>query len=191
MKQEEISLRNFNTIEDEENFYVFRALNNEDHEDIENKIVKIRTDRERSAEQKGKTKYTEQSQISLEEVWNHIKMNHSKETNCISLSSNANVSIDYGQTYHEQYIMLKVPKQQGHEKIYHAGQYMLDEIEERLETEITSLPEDSDLYQTMQTIEKQTDAVEIKKLCLRNSNWHQQDTQNIMEKNQKYKEEFL
>ena len=48
-------LEKYNIISDEENYYFFRALNNEDHSDIvngittneENKIVKIRTDRER------------------------------------------------------------------------------------------------------------------------------------------------
>ena len=33
--------------------------------------------------------------VTLEEVYDHIKIKHSRETNCISLSSNANVILDY------------------------------------------------------------------------------------------------
>ena len=117
MGKNTFEINKFNIIEDEENIYLFRALNNADHSDIENGkttdengIKTIRTDRQRWEEEKGKAKYSEESELSLEEMWNHIKTHYSKETNCISLSTNANVSIDYGQGYHEQYVMVKVPK---------------------------------------------------------------------------------
>ena len=100
MKDNLFDINNFNTIQDEENYYFFRALNMADNNDIEQeitissdgKIERIRTDRERC---NGETKYTEDSKISLEELYDHIKMHYRKDTNCISLTSNANIAINY------------------------------------------------------------------------------------------------
>ena len=80
MNEEILQIDKFNIISDEENYYFFRALNMADNSDIEQektvssdgKIERIRTDRERY---EGKAKYTEESNISLEEVYDHIK-NH-------------------------------------------------------------------------------------------------------------------
>ena len=66
-------INKFNVIQDEENYYFFRALNMADNADIEQqtttstdgKIERIRTDRERFD---GDAKYTEASEISLEEI---------------------------------------------------------------------------------------------------------------------------
>lgn len=99
-------INKFNIIEDEENYYFFRALNMADNQDLETgttlgkdgNIERIRTDRERYERT---TKYTENSEISLEEIYDHIKMHYRKDTNCISLSSNANVSISYGRGFYE------------------------------------------------------------------------------------------
>ena len=84
-------INNFNIIQVEENYYFFRALNMADNSDIEQNITtqngnieRIRTDRERY---NGETKYTEDSEISLEELYDHIKMHYRKDTNCISLTS--------------------------------------------------------------------------------------------------------
>ena len=113
---------NFNIIEDEENYYFFRALNMADNQDFETgttlgkegNIERIRTDRERY---EGTTKYTEDSEISLEEIYDHIKMHYRKDTNCISLSSNANVSISYGRGfYKDKYVIVKVSKKEFGEK---------------------------------------------------------------------------
>lgn len=127
------NLNNFNIIEDEEFYYVFRALNNDDYEDIitgktvtGGKVTKIRTNCERYEETTGRSRYYGKN-ISLREVYDHIRIHHTKDTNCISLSSNANVSIDYGKNYHEQYIMVKIPKTAS-SNIYEAGKYMLDEV---------------------------------------------------------------
>ena len=38
-----------------------------------------------------KPRWNAESTVTLEEMYNHIKMHYSLETNCISLSSNANV----------------------------------------------------------------------------------------------------
>lgn len=95
------NVEKFNIIQDEENYYFFRALNMADNNDIEQqttvsvdgKIERIRTDRERYD---GKTKYTEDSKLTLEEIYDHIKMHYRKDTNCISLTSNSNVAVNYG-----------------------------------------------------------------------------------------------
>ena len=61
-------------------------------------------------------------------------MHYRKDTNCISLSSNANVSISYGRGfYKDKYVMVKVPKKGFGEKVINAGQYMLQEIKKRVE----------------------------------------------------------
>ena len=74
---------NFNIIEDEENYYFFRALNMADNQDLETGIIsdkagnfeKIRTDRERYEEnlENGAPKYSKDDQISLEQLYDHIK----------------------------------------------------------------------------------------------------------------------
>ena len=121
------SIDNFNIISDNDNYYFFRALNNGDHKDIENGITSIRTNRERYT---GTPKYNEDSTISLEEVINHIKYDHRTDTNCISLTSNANVGIMYGREYyHDEYIIVKVPKNELGKSTYLASLYITDEIE--------------------------------------------------------------
>ena len=80
-------INNFNIIEDEENYYFFRALNMTDNKDLEEgkilddagDIVKIRTDRERYEEnaENGAPKYSKDAEISLEQVYDHIKMHPS------------------------------------------------------------------------------------------------------------------
>ena len=161
MKRTVFDIDKFNIIEDEENYYFFRALNNADHNDIENNITSnesriqiIRTDRERFEETNGTAKYNSKSEISLEEVWDHIKIRYIKETNCISLSSNTNVSIDYGQMYNEEYAMVKVPKTEN-DKVYNAGQYMLEEVNKKVEEAISRLPEDSNVLDIIKRIDEE------------------------------------
>ena len=141
-------INNFNVIQDEENYYFFRALNMADNSDIEQeitmssdgKIERIRTDRERF---EGETKYTEDSSITLEEVYDHIKMHYRKDTNCVSLTSNANIAINYGRgSYKDKYIMIKIPKKEFGEQTVEAGQYMLQELYSRIKQSLEELPED-------------------------------------------------
>lgn len=141
-------INKFNIIEDEENYYFFRALNMADNSDIEQgttvstdgKIERIRTDRERYD---GKTKYTEDSEISLEEIYDHIKMHYRKDTNCISLTSNANIAVNYGRgSYKDKYVMIKIPKREFGERTVTAGQYMLKELYSRIEQATENLPEE-------------------------------------------------
>ena len=141
-------INNFNIIQDEENYYFFRALNMADNNDIEQgitlsksgKIKRIKTDRERF---EGETKYSEDSELSLEEIYDHIKMHYRKDTNCISLTSNSNVAINYGRgSYKDRYVMIKVPKKEFGEKTVSAGQYMLQELYSRIQQKVENLPEE-------------------------------------------------
>jgi len=168
MNSQVFDIDKFNIIQDEENYYFFRALNRADSRDISenitsdgNRIQRIRTDRERFEEEKGTAKYNANSEISLEEVWDHIKIRYIKETNCISLSSNANVSIDYGQGYDEQYVMIKVPKHDK-EKVYNAGQYMLEEIDRIVQEELSRIPEDSEIWDIIRRIDDEESAKNVR-----------------------------
>ena len=165
---------NFNIIEDEENYYFFRALNMADNQDLETGIIsdktgnfeKIRTDRERYEEnaENELPKYSKDAEISLEQVYDHIKMHYRKDTNCISLSSNSNVSISYGRGfYKDRYVMVKVPKSELGEKVVGAGQYMLEEIAKKVEEYISSIPDDSGLLETISEIDNSKTAEEIRK----------------------------
>ena len=164
----------FNIIEDEENYYFFRALNMADNQDLEagvtldnaGNIEKIRTDRERYEEnaENELPKYSKDAEISLEQVYDHIKMHYRKDTNCISLSSNGNVSISYGRGfYKDRYVMVKVPKSELGEKVINAGQYMLEEIAKKVEEYISSIPDDSRLLETISEIDNSKTAEEIRK----------------------------
>ena len=138
MLDEIFNLENFNIIEDEENYYFFRALNNGDYNDINNnivldnqKLVRIRTDLERYEDI---PIYSHNSEISLEEVYDHIKWSHRKDTNCISFTTNANVALTYGREYyHNQYAIACVKKEDlKKESFYLAGKYMIDECYKRI-----------------------------------------------------------
>ena len=132
MNSELFEMNKFNVLEDENYYYVYRALNKADHADALNHfyetkqdIERIRTDRERY---EGKTKYTEESNISLEEAYDHIKMHYRKDTNCISLTSNANIAVNYGRgSYKDKYVMIKIPKKEFEKQTVEAGKYMLQE----------------------------------------------------------------
>ena len=148
MNKEIFEIENFNIIQDEENYYFFRALNMVDNNDIEQgittsengKIDRIRTDRERY---EGKTKYTEDSKLTLEEIYDHIKMHYRKDTNCISLTNNSNVAVNYGRgSYKDTYVMVRSPKKEFGEKTVNAGQYMLQELYSRIELSVKELPGD-------------------------------------------------
>lgn len=168
------NIDNFNTIEDEENYYFFRALNMADNKDLETGIIldntgnieRIRTDRERYEENTDneEPKYSKDDEISLEQVYDHIKMHYRKDTNCISLSSNGNVSVSYGRgSYKDRYVMIKVPKRELGENVINAGQYMLEEIEKQVEKYISSISDESRLLETISEIDNSKTAEEIRK----------------------------
>ena len=137
-------INHFNVFSDEENYYFFRALEDGDIKLIQNKTIvdekgnlkKLVTDREVY----GETIFKKSDALSLEQMVEHVKMNYNKHTNCISFSTNANVALDYGRNvFHDKYVMLKVPKDEAGKKLIFAGQYMLEQINQKLEDYYHSL----------------------------------------------------
>ena len=143
--EKQFGIENYNLVQDDENYYLFRAMNNRDHKDIQDgiitdsqgKVTRVRTDLasyEERREQFGDAIYKEDDPISLVQVIDHIKRGHRTDTNCISLSSNANVSVLYGNGYyHDEYVMIKVQKNTMQEKTFNASEYMLSELEKRIQ----------------------------------------------------------
>lgn len=177
--EELFGIENFNIIQDEENYYFFRALNMADNRDVEEeitldeegKIARIRTDRERYIEnpENGKTKYKPEDEISLEQAHDHIKTHYRKDTNCISLSSDSNVIIDYGRgNYKDRYVMVKIPKEEMGKSVKFAGEYLLEEIEKRVNEYISSLNPDDErdslILQELDKIENSQSTEEIKEI---------------------------
>ncbi len=149
---------NFNVVSDDEYYYVFRAINSDNHSDIENGTQRIRTDRERWEEQNGRSsRFAQNSQITAEEIISHcIAYNgNSKETNCISLSSNANIAIDYGEKSINEYIMVKIPKN-SNEGFIEAGKFLLEYLENAVNSAIDELDKDSELYKQLEKMNIQS-----------------------------------
>ena len=174
--EEMFDIEKFNVISDEKNYYFFRSLEPGDIQDIEEENIKdengnyirIRTDRERWEETHSLTpRWNSESQVTLEEMYNHIKTPYSLETNCISLSSNANVARTYGETFSDKYVMIKVPKKEMGEKVFHAGQYMLDEIAKQVEQRITEGGISENILKDLQEVENAKTSDEIKELIKR------------------------
>ena len=142
MLEEIFDIDKFNVYSDNDYYYFFRALNKDDNNDIDtnittdsnNRIERVRTNRERY---NGVPKYSESSVLTLEEAVDHINTRHRKDTNCISLTSNANTAIMYGRGhYKDKYIVVKVPKKDIGKTTYEAGLYMLKEVTDFLNKEI-------------------------------------------------------
>ena len=164
-------IEKFNIISDSENYYFFRSLEPGDIEDLEKGIIKdgenyirLRTDRERWNEtHERQAKYTRESTLTLDELYSHIRNQYSLETNCISLTSNANVARMYGEQFSQNYVMITVPKKEMGEKIVSAGPYVLKEIEKRVEQELTKeLPEK--IKNTISQIEEAENAEKLKEI---------------------------
>lgn len=146
MNDNVLGIENFNIISDEDNYYFFRALNRNDNNDDDG----ISFDSERNDET------NQENTINLREAYAHIKMYHSGETNCISLTSNANVVIDYGRSEFDKtkddvdyenkakdkYIIVKVPKSEMGKTFYEAGKYMIQELYSKIEQKVANLPEE-------------------------------------------------
>ncbi|MBR2744847.1 MAG: DEAD/DEAH box helicase family protein [Clostridia bacterium] len=161
--KEKFSIENYNLVQDEDNYYLFRALNNGDHNDMQSGVTRsnggdlthIRTDRARYVENPDNTEplYEEDEEISIVQVIDHIKRGHRIDTNCISLSSNANVSIIYGNGYyHDEYVVIKVPKDRLREQVHNASEYMLMEMEKRIQDAV-EMAEDDDISELIQRID--------------------------------------
>ena len=131
-----------NCYQDTNYYYFFRALNKRDMAGIRDKstldaaghIKKIVTD---STFFNHKDRYNEESELTLEEMVNHVKTHYDKDTNCISLSSDANVCLTYGRSdYEDKYVIIKVPKKELGKTTFNAGKYIYEEILKRVNTYI-------------------------------------------------------
>ena len=171
--EEMFDIEKFNIISDEENYYFFRSLEPGDIKDLEEgnikdengKYIRLRTDRERWEETHSiKPRWNAESQVTLEEMYNHIKTPYSLETNCISLSSNANVARTYGETFSDKYVMIKVPKKEMGQRVYNAGQYMLAEIDKKVQERIAkgNIPEE--VLEDFRKIDEATESKELKEI---------------------------
>ena len=171
--EEMFDIEKFNIISDEENYYFFRSLEPGDIKDLEEgnikdengKYIRLRTDRERWEETHSiKPRWNAESTVTLEEMYNHIKMHYSLETNCISLSSNANVARTYGETFSDKYVMIKVPKKEMGQRVYNAGQYMLSEIDKKVQERIAqgNIPEE--VLEDFRKIDEATESKELKEI---------------------------
>ena len=129
-----------NCYQDTNYYYFFRALNKRDMTGIRDKsildeagrISKIVTD---STFYNHKDRYNEESELTLEEMVNHVKTHYDKDTNCISLSSDANVCLTYGRNdYEDKYVIVKVPKNELGKTTFNAGKYIYEEILKRVNT---------------------------------------------------------
>ena len=127
-----------NCYQDTNYYYFFRALNKRDMAGIRDKstldeaghISKIVTD---STFYNHKDRYNEESSLTLEEMVNHVKTHYDNDTNCISLSSDANVCLTYGRKdYEDKYVIIKVPKDELGMTTFNAGKYIYDEILKRV-----------------------------------------------------------
>ena len=169
--EELFDIEKFNVISDEENYYFFRSLEPGDIKDLEEgnikdengKYIRLRTDRERWEETHDiKPRWNSESTVSLEEMYNHIKMHYSLETNCISLSSNANVARTYGETFSDKYVMIKVPKKEMGQRVYNAGQYMLSEIDKKVQERIAQGDIPEEILEDLKKIDGVTKSEELK-----------------------------
>ena len=171
--EEMFDIEKFNVISDEENYYFFRSLEPGDIQDLEEgnikdengNYIRIRTDRERWEETHNLTpRWNAESTVTLEEMYNHIKMHYSLETNCISLSSNANVARTYGETFSDKYVMIKVSKKEMGQRVYNAGQYMLAEIDKKVQERIAqgNIPEE--VLEDFERIDEATESKELKEI---------------------------
>ena len=129
-----------NCYQDDNYYYFFRALNKRDMAGIRDKSIldeaghirKIVTD---NTFFNHKDRYNEDSSLTLEEMVNHVKTHYDKDTNCISLSSDANVCLTYGRSdYEDKYIVVKVPKSELGKTTFNAGKYIYEEILKRVNT---------------------------------------------------------
>ena len=163
------NIENFNIYSDDENYYFFRSLEEVDVESIKNKsivdesskIKRLITDREFY----GETTFTKDSDISLEEITEHIKKNYNKHTNCISFSSNANVCLDYGRsTYNDDYVVLKVPKKDFEKDTFFAGKYILSEVSKVLDEFYSNLDDSSIIKKYFDMIDKAKSQEELEKI---------------------------
>lgn len=133
-----------NLIFDGKQYYLVRSLNSGNIADRKKGIMDIRVDALRYQEKNAENgKYPIDGEVSLREVWDHIKEHHSYDTNCTSLTGNANVALTYYPEI-QKYVLIPVTKEElkSDSPIFEAGPYMQAEIEKRIKEIIDSLEDE-------------------------------------------------
>ena len=116
---------------DYKNYYFFRSLNDEHKKDYENGIYDLIADSTRYFNENGKFgKYNKNDKLTLEELYDHVGKLYRRDTNCISITNDANVCL----TYHEEnpiYVVIKIPENKM-KKVIDARKFFFDNIKEKI-----------------------------------------------------------
>lgn len=111
MKIKNFDISKFNIIEDNENYYIFRNLNENEEKEIkdidDDGIIRLVTDRNAYRDNL-QCEVNEEDIDNLSEIWNYIKLRYSENT------AENKLCIDYGPGYYheenQKYILVRVPK---------------------------------------------------------------------------------
>lgn len=152
-----------NIIFDGKYYYLFRALNDDDKENLEKGIDSIQTDANKYYH-KYQTwgKYNDHSEMSLEEIYDHVKMKHRQDTNCISLTQDANVELTY-HTENPQYVIIKISPEQLKDYLP-AGDYFFDTVKQQVEKIEKGLSDNDQVASTLKKIENADNITQIRKI---------------------------
>lgn len=155
-------LNKFNIIEDNDNIYIFRSLNPDNELDMDNSNTDIiRTKGHVTTDKGGESRYTSDNDISLEDVYSNVRVARSgKNNDCISFSSNSNVTLDYTAG---RYVMYAVPKN-GDRSVFPAGKYMLEEISKRISDKLNSENVSKEVSDILAQIDAETSVEGIREL---------------------------
>lgn len=147
-------------------YYLFRALSKDDIKDLsENNIDQMRTNCIRKYEKNGVWGKYNGSGLSIEEVYDQIKIRHRYDTNCISLTKNSNVAITYLKN-DEGYAIIQIEPQEL-EEYFEAGEYFKKVISERIESATKELTSNSQIIKILQSIDNVTTKKELEDILKR------------------------
>ena len=144
-------------------YYLFRSLNSGNRTDLRNGIKDIRTDSIRYFENNGTWgKYSTESQLSLEELYDHVKMQYRRDTNCTSLSNDANVILTY-YTEDPKYVVVRYTPEEYKRNVIDAGTYFLEKISSRITEMEKSITEDGirDLLKSIDDTTTREDVIKL------------------------------
>ena len=137
------------SISDEKNFYFFYSLNEKENIIDENGNVVI----------KELEKNNGNFKKSLEEVVDVLKNKNQNDNNCIVISNDANSTMLEG---NDKYVVIKVPKKELEEKVINAGEYIFQEIGNKVNEFIEKSKIDEEVLENLNRIDKSKNLIEIK-----------------------------
>ena len=149
-----------NVIFDGQYYYVFRAL---EKCDIEDSVGKIRADSSRVFEENGEfDEYNLDSEITLKEMYEHIRMRYAQNTNCISFTKDASVALTYDM--YKKYVMLRFSKEDIENlSVIDASEYFMNETESEIDSVILNIDFD-EIYDALEKIENAESLIEIENI---------------------------